>query len=316
MTFPLASNVFVGRAYGPGELKILTSADGGNFEEALGWRSPAREEMAYTQIVMFETPRSVKALSLVMRSPRAWEYYGINDISLMVQPGASMLVSSSTTSAEETCLVLHGGILEGRNCLEAMARGSGEEIFTWNSKSQLVAVTGECLSLVGGGSRSLVLQDCEDAAEAGDGRSNFALSPSSRLKNKQDDCVAFSASGAVALPCASETTLKVVAVPEFDSAPAALLRDTAGLLRAAEARQRSLLNELKASMGACKQLIQMNLTSQAQPASSATKSKGLALVSVDPATEAAGMIDGAVDVNIAAVKALISESQSILASAS
>ena len=71
MTFPLDLNVFVGRAYGPGELKILTSADGGNFEEALGWRSPAREEMAYTQIVMFETPRSVKALSLVMRSPRS-----------------------------------------------------------------------------------------------------------------------------------------------------------------------------------------------------------------------------------------------------
>merc|ERR1711963_1004306 len=69
-------------------------------------------------------------------------------------------------------------------------------------------------------------------------------------------------------------------------------------------------------MGACKHLIQMNLTSQAQPASSATKSKRLALVSVDPATEAAGMIDGGVDVNIAAVKALISESQSILASAS
>ena len=69
-------------------------------------------------------------------------------------PAASLLVSSSSTNAEEVLLVLNGGILEGCNCLEAIARGSGAEIFTWNSKLQLVAVTGECLSLVGGGSRS------------------------------------------------------------------------------------------------------------------------------------------------------------------
>ena len=44
-----------------------------------------------------------------------------------------------------------------------------------------------------------------------------------------------------------------------------MLRDTAGLLRAAESRQRSLLNELKARMGACKHLIQMNLINKDHP---------------------------------------------------
>ena len=84
---------------------------------------------------MFDVPQSVTALVVVMRSPRTWGYFGINDISLMVQPGASMLVSGSSSGAGEICLAVKGGALEGRSCLDAIARGSGEEVFSLNSHS-------------------------------------------------------------------------------------------------------------------------------------------------------------------------------------
>lgn len=212
---------------------------------------------------------------------------------------------------------VNGGALEGLSCLDAIARGSGEEVFSLNSKSQLVAVTGECVSLVGGSSQKLVMQDCEGAAEAGDGRSNFVLSPSSQVKTKDGYCIAASAAGASAAPCSAEeeSTVTAVAVPEFDAGPAGLVQDAAALLRAAVARQRTLLKELSARLGACKGFIQGN-SSRAQTAAWATMSKSLASVSLDPALEATSKIDGAVDVDLAAVKALISESKAILASAS
>ena len=150
------------RAYGPGEFRVLTSADGGNFEEASGWRTAARTEVSYSETVLFDAPRDVKALAVVMRSPMAWGFFGINDISLLVQPGSGMLVSGS-----EQCLVADGSGVGVSSCLEAIASGSGDEVFSLNPSSQLVsAATGKCVCLVNDG---VQMQDCDVAAEAGDG---------------------------------------------------------------------------------------------------------------------------------------------------
>merc|ERR1711920_1119178 len=73
---PNVAGVAIDWAYGPGEFRIMTSPDGGNFQEAAGWRSAGREEVSYREVVMFESPRKVKSLSVVM----------------LAEPGPSMLV--------------------------------------------------------------------------------------------------------------------------------------------------------------------------------------------------------------------------------
>lgn len=51
-------------------MKVLTSSDGANFEEAKCWQSSTRTEVAYEESFMFDAPRTVKAVTIVMRSGR------------------------------------------------------------------------------------------------------------------------------------------------------------------------------------------------------------------------------------------------------
>ena len=54
------------------KLKVLTSADGGNFEEASRWRRTARTEPSFEETIMFATPVSVKAVKVLMRGAKPW----------------------------------------------------------------------------------------------------------------------------------------------------------------------------------------------------------------------------------------------------
>merc|ERR1719412_1654803 len=111
-----------------------------------------------------------------MRSPKHSGFFGINDISALIQPGPSMLVSGSADGVE-LCIVTDGITLGVRGCLDAMASGSGEEVFTFSPISQLVSVaSGQCVVMSNGG---VSMQDCEGAVDAADGRSTFAISTSS-----------------------------------------------------------------------------------------------------------------------------------------
>merc|ERR1712157_389838 len=105
-------------------------------------------------------------------------FFGINDISLLTQPGPSMLVSAST---------------------------------------------GECLVSTKG---SLKMQNCEQAADAEDGRSTFTLGPSSQLQTQSGDCVFLTDAGASVAPCSSGEGKQVFLTPvrEVDSDPAAHVR--------------------------------------------------------------------------------------------
>ena len=79
-------------AYAPREVKVLTSSYGANFEEARCWQSSTRTEVAFEESFMFDAPRSVKAVSIVMRGPQSWGYFGINSAALVAEPGPFMLV--------------------------------------------------------------------------------------------------------------------------------------------------------------------------------------------------------------------------------
>ena len=87
-----ALGVKIDWAYSPGEVKILTSSDGSNFEEAKCWQSATRSEVAYAETIMFDSPLPVKAITISMRSPLSWGYFGINSVALLASPGPFMLV--------------------------------------------------------------------------------------------------------------------------------------------------------------------------------------------------------------------------------
>ena len=87
-----ALGVKIDWAYSPGEVKILTSSDGSNFEEAKCWQPAARSEVAYAESIMFDTPLPVEAITISMRSPLSWGYFGINSVALLASPGPFMLV--------------------------------------------------------------------------------------------------------------------------------------------------------------------------------------------------------------------------------
>lgn len=79
-------------AYGPGEVKILTSSDGANYEEARCWQPASRTEVAYVESFLFDVPKNVKAVTISMRAPMSWGYLGINSVALLAEPGSYMLV--------------------------------------------------------------------------------------------------------------------------------------------------------------------------------------------------------------------------------
>ena len=139
------------RAYGPGEVKILASADGGNFEEVVPWRRSTKGDAAYVETFMFAEPRNVMAVSVLMRDPQRWRFMGITNAVLLVEPGPFMLVSGVPAPDGELCVVARKGALEVQPCLAAIVAGDGAEIFSFGVDGELVSVASSaCASLANG----------------------------------------------------------------------------------------------------------------------------------------------------------------------
>merc|ERR1711920_793400 len=283
---------------------------------AAGWRSAGREEVSYREVVMFEFPKRVKSLSVVMRSPREAGFFGITAISLLVQPGPSMLVSDAAAQVEDSCLVAAAGEAKAQGCVAAIAEGSGAEVFSFSLSSQLVSKsTGECLVSIRG---ALKMQNCGQAADAEDGRSTFVITPSSQLQTQNGDCVFMSEAGASTAPCSSGEGNQVflTSIREVDPGPAAQLKDISALLRSATARQRALLDQLETSKQACQGLLQRNASHMALDKQDASEAltQTERVVASDAISDAILKIDAAVHVDLPAVKSLIVESKAAIAS--
>merc|ERR1712039_333002 len=142
--------------------------------------------------------------------------FGISAISLLAEPGPSMLVSDAVGHLGESCLVSVTGEAKAQSCAAAIAEGSGAEVFSFSQSSQLVSKsTGECLVSIKG---ALKMQNCEQAVDAEDGRSTFVITPSSQVQTHSGDCVFMTQAGAVAAPCSSGEGNQVIliSVPEMD----------------------------------------------------------------------------------------------------
>jgi len=150
------------------------------------------------------------------------------------------------------------------------------------------------------------------------GRSSFILGPSSQLQTQTGDCVFLTDAGASAVPCSSSEGNQVFLTPvrEVDPVPAAHVRDVSALLRAAAARQNTLLEKLKSSKQGCQGLLQGNVsqvTLKSMGVSTRLNQRGQ-MASSDAVSEAVLEIDAAMNVDLSAVKKLIVESQAVLAS--
>lgn len=134
---------------------------------------------------MFDSLRTVKAVTIVMRSPQSWGYFGINSVALIAQPGPFMLVSGITSPAGEQCLVTGASGVHLEPCLEAIAAGDGREVLQQDEAGRLSNLAeGTCMELADGdaaGGGVLSMGPC-GAAETGDGRGIFAMTPGGQLK--------------------------------------------------------------------------------------------------------------------------------------
>ena len=149
----LASGVRVDWAYGPGDVKVLTSSDGSNFEETICWKKSTRSEVSFAETLMFETPVNVKAVMITMRSPQSWGYYGINSVSLVAEPSPFMLVRSSHT--ERARIYVLESLLISMCCSVALLRRAASSVlsvvpreYRWSlvwERSQLVMAARLCI---------------------------------------------------------------------------------------------------------------------------------------------------------------------------
>lgn len=105
---------------------MLTTLDGGNFEEAAGWRQIARSEPSFEETIMFAAPVAAKAVKVLMRGAKPWGYFGLSAAAGVSAPYSFMLVSGSP-AVREQCVVSSGHSLAAEPCLDAIVAGDGRE---------------------------------------------------------------------------------------------------------------------------------------------------------------------------------------------
>ena len=248
-------------SYAPSEVKVLTSSDGGNFEEAVGWRQIGRSEPSFEESVMFATPVSAKAMKVLMRGPKPWGYFGLTAAAAVSAPYDFMLVSG-VPAVRELCMVSSSRGFGAEPCLDAVVAGDGREVFTLTGPGQLQATSGDCVQVAAG---KLELGEC-----GGDGA--WEVSADGQVK-QGNMCLSVDGSAVHALDCDEAAALGSdrfyqAAVPEYDPAAGVAVRSLGGLLRASAARQGKLVSTLQAmlpKLASCK--AKVSLASLSSPPS-------------------------------------------------
>jgi len=134
---------------------------------------------------MFESVRNIRAVTIAMRGPKEWQYFGINE-AVLIGAGNEpfMLISGVTSDPDEQCLTAHASGVGLTSCMQAIASGKGDEIFQFNTDGQL-AHGDDCVVVEGGitsGGGAVGLGDCEQALRAGDGRSLWEVTGDGQLR--------------------------------------------------------------------------------------------------------------------------------------
>ena len=237
-------------SYAPAEVKVLTSVDGGNFEEAAQWRQISRSEPSFEESIMFPAPVAAKAVKVLMRGAKPWGYFGIARAAALAGPSAFMLVSDAP-APQEQCVVSSaaGDTLAAEACLDVLVDGDGRDVFQFSEAGHLQAAGGQCVEVA---ASKLVLSDCSNAG---------AWEATADGQMKQGNmCLTASGSHVEAMDCEEAAAMGggkffQVAVPAFDPGASQSVRSLGALLQASATRQRKLtaaLQGLLPKRGACK----------------------------------------------------------------
>jgi hypothetical protein len=229
-------------SYAPAEVKVLVSVDGGNFEEAVGWRTNMRPEPSFEEAFMFSEVAPAKAVTILMRGSKAWGFFGIASATAISGPYPIMLVSGQA-AVQEQCVIarMHGVTLQP--CLDAIVAGDGSEVLMFVEGGQLQLVSGQCLAVVGG---VLSVEECQ-------GQTVWSLTADHQVKHGNTCLSATSNSELAAVDCADAAAEGAdkffeVAVSSHDPAATLAIRSVGALLQAAAKRQRRLLDAMHAAL--------------------------------------------------------------------
>ncbi|CAD7936240.1 unnamed protein product [Amoebophrya sp. A25] len=77
-----ANGVRVNWAYAPGMVRVRVSGDGKHFSDSMCWTKTASPDESFEEVLMFDRPRNIKAVRVDMKEPRAYKYFGINQMAL------------------------------------------------------------------------------------------------------------------------------------------------------------------------------------------------------------------------------------------
>ena len=235
-------------SYAPAEVKVLTSGDGGNFEEASRWRRTARTEPSFEETIMFATPVLVKAVKVLMRGAKPWGYFGLSTVAAVAAPYSFMLVSGAA-AIHEQCVVSTPAGLSAKPCVDAIVAGDGYEVFGLTSAGSLQDVSGRCVELEAG---KVEFRECSNVGGV------WEMTAEGQVK-QGNMCLALSR-GVVAMDCQEAAAVGAgsffpVAVPKYDAQAAAGVHSLGKLVRASVARQNKLLatlSSLTPKLATCK----------------------------------------------------------------
>merc|ERR1712232_419714 len=151
-----------------------------------------RDDVSFTDFFMFSRPATVTTVTVLMRQPRKWGYFGITSAALLAEPGASLVVSGKTASQSGCVVQDTANNLLIAPCLDAIATGMGHEIFLSSESGALESASapGYCMALAGAnpvGGGAFLLKACD--AVGAEGRFSFAPSGQLKLQGLGNYCV-------------------------------------------------------------------------------------------------------------------------------
>ena len=226
-------------SYAPAEIKVLTSSDGGNFQESVGWSKLSRPEPSFEDTVLFPEPVNAKAVKVLMRGVKPWGYFGLSNAVAISGPSAFMLVSGAP-AVQEQCLVATTAGVEAKPCIDAVVAGHGAEIFANNAAGQLQVLGGSCLGLV---ASKVSLVECQE------GQGAWVVTQDGQVK-QGNTCLVVAGSTVAAADCGDAASTGgdkffQVAVPDHDPVAVVAVQEVGALLRASVQRQQSLVESLQ-----------------------------------------------------------------------
>ncbi|KAF7458590.1 F5/8 type C domain-containing protein [Cryptosporidium felis] len=181
----------------PRETQVQVSPDGINYEIVVPNRRATQNEKEFTEDFMFDHSRDIRAVKIQMK-PKPNQYIGIRQlVALGSGSPLAMIISGITDERGDNCLQVIGGKVQDEfaqvdldSCVYGISTGDGRELWRIGPNGQIISAASnppKCLTVANGdftGSSPLLIQDCEMAEQAEDGRSFWEFNENSQLQVK------------------------------------------------------------------------------------------------------------------------------------